>query len=36
MATTGKFYYYERKAVSATEKQDVLSTFTLNDFPKDL
>jgi polo-like kinase 1 len=34
--TTGKFYYYERKAVSATEKQDVMSTYSLGDFPKDL
>ena len=32
----GKFYYYERKPVSATEKQDVMSTHSLTDFPKEL
>jgi polo-like kinase 1 len=31
-----KFYYYERKAVSNTEKQDVMTTYTLTDYPKDL
>jgi polo-like kinase 1 len=30
------FYYYERKAVSTTEKQDVMTTYTLTDYPKDL
>jgi len=30
------FYYYERKAVSSTEKQDVMSTFTLTEYPKEL
>ncbi len=30
------FYYYERKAVSTTEKQDVMTTHTLTDYPKDL
>ncbi len=31
-----QFYYYERKPVSNTEKQDVMSTHNLNDYPKDL
>jgi polo-like kinase 1 len=31
-----RFYYYERKAVSATEKQDVMTTHSLVDFPKEL
>jgi polo-like kinase 1 len=31
-----RFYYYERKAVSSTEKQDVMSTHSLEDYPKDL
>lgn len=31
-----EFYYYERKAVSATEKQDVLSKHTFADYPRDL
>lgn len=35
-AGSGKFFYYERKPVSATEKQDVMSTHTLTDFPKEL
>ena len=30
------FYYYERKAVSTSEKQDVMQTYNLTDFPKDL
>jgi len=27
------FFYYERKAVSATEKQDVLSKYPFSDYP---
>lgn len=30
------FYYYERKAVSTNEKQDVMQTYDLTDYPKDL
>ncbi|CDW76958.1 protein kinase domain protein [Stylonychia lemnae] len=30
------FYYYERKAVSTSEKQDVMQTYNLTDYPKDL
>jgi polo-like kinase 1 len=30
------FYYYERKPISATEKQDVMTTHSLLDFPKEL
>ena len=30
------FYYYERKAVSNTEKQDVMQTHNLTDYPKEL
>jgi polo-like kinase 1 len=30
------FYYYERKSISATEKQDVMTTHSLLDFPKEL
>jgi len=30
------FYYYERKAVSSTEKQDVLSVYNFSDFPREL
>jgi len=30
------FYYYERKPVSATEKQDVMATHSLTDYPKEL
>ena len=30
------FFYYERKAISATEKQDVLSKFNFADYPKEL
>jgi polo-like kinase 1 len=30
------FYYYERKSVSTTEKQDVMTPYSLADFPKDL
>jgi polo-like kinase 1 len=30
------FYYYERKAVSSTEKQDVMATHQLLDYPKEL
>ena len=31
-----RFQYYERKAVSTTEKQDVMTAYTLTDFPKEL
>ncbi len=31
-----KFFYYERKAVSNTEKQDVMTQHTLSDYPKEL
>lgn len=36
--TNGKnvFYYYERKPISPTEKQDVMTTHSLLDFPKEL
>ena len=30
------FYYYERKSISTTEKQDVMTTYTLTEYPKDL
>lgn len=30
------FYYYERRAVSSTEKQDVMSRYGFNDYPKEL
>lgn len=30
------FFYYERKAVSTTEKQDVMQTYNLTDYPKEL
>lgn len=30
------FYYYERKAVSSSEKQDVMNTYDLSDYPKEL
>ena len=30
------FYYYERKAVSNSEKQDVMTSYTLSEYPKDL
>jgi polo-like kinase 1 len=30
------FYYYERKSVSTTEKQDVMTTYTPTEYPKDL
>jgi hypothetical protein len=30
------FFYYERKAISQTEKQDVMQTYNLTDYPKDL
>ena len=30
------FFYYERKAVSATEKQDVLAKYNFSDYPRDL
>lgn len=35
--SSGKqFYYYERKAVAANEKQDVLSTYPFSNFPQEL
>jgi len=30
------FYYYERRAVSSTEKQDVMSRYSIQDYPKEL
>lgn len=37
MDPNGKtFYYYERKAVSSTEKQDVMTTHQLTEYPKEL
>ena len=30
------FYYYERKAVTTTEKQDVMTTYSLTEYPKEL
>jgi polo-like kinase 1 len=30
------FYYYERKPISATEKQDVMTTHSLLEYPKEL
>ena len=30
------FYYYERKAISSTEKQDVLTKYNLSEYPKEL
>lgn len=37
MDPNGKtFYYFERKAVSNSEKQDVMSTYQLTDHPKEL
>lgn len=30
------FYYYERKLINQNEKQDVMSTYSLTDYPKDL
>jgi polo-like kinase 1 len=30
------FYYYERKAISQTEKQDVLQKYSFTDYPKEL
>ena len=37
METNGTgFHYYERKAVSTTEKQDVMITHSLTDYPKEL
>lgn len=31
-----QFYYYERRAVSSTEKQDVMTNHSLNNYPKEL
>lgn len=31
-----QFYYYERKAIAANEKQDVLSQYNFNNYPKEL
>ena len=30
------FYYYERKAVSSSEKQDVMTSYSLTEYPKEL
>lgn len=34
--TSNQFYYYERKSISATEKQDVMTQYSFGNFPKDL
>lgn len=31
-----QFYYYERKTVTSSEKQDVMSTYSLTEHPKEL
>jgi hypothetical protein len=31
-----RFYYYERKAVSSSEKQDVMTAHSLEEYPKEL
>lgn len=31
-----QFYYYERKAITSNEKQDVLSQYSFSNFPKEL
>jgi polo-like kinase 1 len=31
-----QFYYYERKTITNNEKQDVMTTHSLSDYPKDL
>lgn len=31
-----QFYYFERKVVSNSEKQDVMTTHSLNNYPKEL
>lgn len=31
-----QFYYYERKAIAANEKQDVMSQYSFSNFPQDL
>jgi len=31
-----QFYYYERKAISTNEKQDVLSQYSFSNYPKEL
>ena len=33
---SNQFYYYERKSISATEKQDVMTQYNFANFPKDL
>ena len=35
-STGNSFYYFERKAISATEKQDVMTTHTFTNYPKEL
>jgi polo-like kinase 1 len=34
--TGGSFFYYERKAISSNEKQDVLSQYNFTQYPKEL
>jgi hypothetical protein len=31
-----QFYYYERKAIAANEKQDVMSQYSFTNFPQEL
>jgi polo-like kinase 1 len=31
-----QFYYYERKAISTNEKQDVMSQYSFANYPKEL
>ena len=35
-ATQSTFYYYERKSISATEKQDVMQVHDVANYPKEL
>jgi len=35
-ANGNNFFYYERKAVASNEKQDVMTQYSLTNFPKEL
>jgi hypothetical protein len=35
-STGVQFYYYERKAIAANEKQDVMSQYNFSNFPQEL
>ena len=35
-STQSTFYYYERKAITATEKQDVMQVHDVAQYPKEL